>query len=73
MILLSPPLKAFSPLKTFKQKSDTIRLVYQKDDPGASLVVQGLRLHTPIARDPGSIPDQGTRSHTLHWRLNAAK
>ena len=31
--------------------------------PGTSSVVQWLRLHTPKAGDPGSIPDQGTRSH----------
>ena len=29
--------------------------------PGTSLVVQWLRLHTPNAGDPGSIPGQGTR------------
>ncbi|TEA24199.1 hypothetical protein DBR06_SOUSAS17310001, partial [Sousa chinensis] len=28
-----------------------------------SLVVQWLRLHTPNAGGPGSIPGQGTRSH----------
>ena len=32
---------------------------------GNSLVVQWLRLHTPNARDLGSIPGQGTRSHML--------
>ena len=31
---------------------------------GTSLVVQWLRLHTPNAGGPGSIPGQGTRSHT---------
>ena len=30
---------------------------------GTSLVVQWLRLHTPNAGDPGSIPGQGTRCH----------
>ena len=30
---------------------------------GTSLVVQWLRLHTPNAGGPGSIPGQGTRSH----------
>ena len=30
---------------------------------GASLVVQGIRLRTPDAGGPGSIPGQGTRSH----------
>ncbi|TEA11773.1 hypothetical protein DBR06_SOUSAS6910273, partial [Sousa chinensis] len=28
-----------------------------------SLVVQWVRLHTPNAGGPGSIPGQGTRSH----------
>ena len=31
--------------------------------PGASLVVQWLRLHIPNAGGLGSIPGQGTRSH----------
>ena len=30
---------------------------------GTSLVAQWLRLHTPNAGGPGSIPRQGTRSH----------
>ena len=30
---------------------------------GASLVAQWIRFHAPNARGPGSIPDQGTRSH----------
>ena len=34
-----------------------------------SLVVQRLRLHTPNARGPGSIPGQGTRSHMLQLRV----
>jgi len=32
---------------------------------GTSLMVQGLRLHIPNARDLGSIPDQGTRTSEL--------
>ncbi|TEA37571.1 hypothetical protein DBR06_SOUSAS14910017, partial [Sousa chinensis] len=35
-----------------------------------SLVVQCLRLRTPNAGDPGSIPGQGTRSHMLQLRLH---
>ena len=31
--------------------------------PGTSVVVQWLRLHTPSAGDPGSIPGQGSKSH----------
>ena len=31
--------------------------------PGTSLVVQWVRLCTPNAGGPGSIPGQGTRSH----------
>ena len=33
--------------------------------PLAFLVVQWLRLHTPNAGDPGSIPGQGTRCRVL--------
>ena len=32
---------------------------------GLSLVAQWMRLHAPNAGDPGAIPGQGTRSHTL--------
>ena len=35
---------------------------------GTSLVVQWLRLHTPNAGGPGSIPGQGTRSHMPQLR-----
>ena len=38
-----------------------------------SLVVQWLRLWAPIARDPGSIPGQGTGSHVLQLRPGVAK
>ena len=40
---------------------------------GISLVDQWLRLHTPNAGNPGSIPGQGTRSHMLQIRPSAAK
>ena len=36
---------------------------------GTSLVVQWLRLHAPNAGGPGSIPDQGTRSHMPQLRV----
>ncbi|TEA28872.1 hypothetical protein DBR06_SOUSAS4010089, partial [Sousa chinensis] len=36
---------------------------------GTSLVVQWLRLHTPNAGSPGSIPGQGTRSHMPQLRV----
>ena len=36
---------------------------------GTSLVVQWLRLHTPNAGDPSSIPGRGTRFHILHLRV----
>ena len=36
---------------------------------GTSLVVQWLRLHTPNARDPGSVPSQGTRPHMPRLRV----
>ena len=35
---------------------------------GTSLEVQWLRLHSSNAGGPGSIPGQGTRSHTLQLR-----
>ena len=35
---------------------------------GTSLVVQWLRLHSPSAGGPGSIPGQGTRSHMPQLR-----
>ena len=37
--------------------------ILKKDRLGTSLAVQWLRLHTPNAGGPGSIPVQGTRSH----------
>ena len=47
---------------------------------GTSLVVQWLKLHSPNAGGPGSIPGQGIRSHMeelrvhmLQLRPNAAK
>ena len=38
-------------------------------DSETSLVVQWLRLHTPNAGSPGSIPGQGTRSHIPQLRV----
>ena len=38
-----------------------------------SLMVQWLRLHTPNARGPGSIPGQGTRSYMQQVRPAAVK
>ena len=40
---------------------------------GISLVVQWLRLLTPNAGGPGSIPGQGTRFHMPQLRSGAAK
>ena len=40
---------------------------------GTFLVVQWLRFCAPNARGPGSIPGQGTRSHTLQLRPSTAK
>ena len=40
---------------------------------GTSLGVQWLRLHAPNAGAPGSIRDQGTRSHTLQLRVHIPK
>ena len=38
---------------------------HQQAKEGTSLAVQWLRLLTPNAGDLGSIPGQGTRSHSL--------
>ena len=46
----------------------TIPLVL-KFTVGTSLVVQWLRLHTPNAGGPGSIPGQGTRSHMQQLKI----
>ena len=40
---------------------------------GTSLVFQWLRLHASNARGPGSIPDQGTRSHMPQLRVRMAQ
>ena len=40
-----------------------------KTESGTSLVVQRLRLRTPNAGGPGSIPGQGTRSHMLQLKI----
>ena len=48
--------------------------VHVKISPlGTSLVVYWLRLQDPDAGGPGSVPVQGTMSHMLQLRLNAAK
>ena len=45
-----------------------------KAEGGTPLVVQGLRLHAPNVGGLGSIPGQGTRSHTPQLRSpHAAK
>ena len=36
---------------------------------GTYLIVQWLRLLTPSARDPGSVPGQGIRSHMLQLKI----
>ena len=38
---------------------------------GTSQLVQGLRLCTPNAGDPGPIPDEGTRSHMQQLRVHS--
>ena len=49
-------------------KYDTNQHIY-KTKTGTSLLVQWLRLHTPNAGGPGSIPGQGTRSHMLQLNI----
>ena len=41
---------------------DKLGITVEKDGQGTSLVIQWLRLCTPNAGGPGSIPAQGTRS-----------
>ena len=41
-----------------------------ENNPGTSLVVQWLRLHTPNAGGSGLIPGQGTRSHMPQLRVH---
>ena len=38
-----------------------------------SLVVQRLTLYVPSARDPGLIPDQGTKSHISQLRAHMSQ
>ena len=45
----------------------------EKTIRGSSLVVKGLRLHTPNVKDLGSIPAQGTRSHMLQLTSGTVK
>ena len=40
---------------------------------GTSLVVWRLRLHTPDAGGPGSIPGQGSRPQMLQWSLKISR
>ena len=43
--------------------------ITQKAEVGTSLVVKWLRLCTPSAGVPGSIPGQGTRSHMSQFKV----
>ena len=43
------------------------------DCSGTSLIIQGLRLCTLNAVEPGSIPGQGTRSHMLQLTPSTAQ
>ena len=51
----------------------TVNRAEKKAHVWTSLVVQWLRLPTPNAGAPGSIPGQGTRSHTLQLRPGTTK
>ena len=44
--------------------------LHESSTPGTSLVVQWLRLHTPNAGCPGSIPCRGTRCHRPQLRVH---
>ena len=45
-----------------REREDLLTYI-KKVRRGTSLVAQWVRLHTPNAGGPGSIPGQGTRSH----------
>ena len=45
------------------EDTETKKRCCAKVQPGTTLVVQWLRLHTPNAGGPSLIPDQGPRSH----------
>ena len=51
-----------------ESKNDTNELIY-KTEKGTSMVVQWLRLSAPNEGGPGSIPDQGTKSHMLWLKI----
>ena len=48
----------------FRVKSNKFNITSYKGKSGTSLLVQWLTIHAPNAGGPGSIPDQGTRSHS---------
>ena len=48
----------------------SLSLMIRKAIKCTSLVAQWLRLHTPSAEGPGSIPGQGTSSHMLKLRVS---
>ena len=62
-----------SQLKCFMFTFLSQHLIYKQSkknqDIGTSLVVQWLRLCAPNARDLGSIPGRGTRSHLLQLKI----
>ena len=47
-------------------------LYFKNMQKGTHLVAQGLRLQVPNAGDPGSSPDQGTRSFMLQLKTQHA-
>ena len=51
-----------------EEKKELIKNKERCRKPGTSLVVLWLRLCAPNARDPGSIPGQGTSSHMLQLK-----
>ena len=54
------------------KRSERKRGRFQDLHPGTSLVVQWLKFRTPNAEGQGSIPGQGTRSHTPQLKIHHA-
>ena len=67
--------KSFFPVASLLLLRDNVELSSEGQNQvgGTSLMVEWLRLHTPNAGGPGSIPHQGTRSGMLQLRPGAPK
>ena len=59
-------------ISMLKRSNGTGEMNFKKYVSGTSLVVQWLRLCTPSAGGPGSIPGRGTRGHMLQLKISQA-